>query len=89
MNGKIEIYKKFRAVLLKELGEEMPNDTVLYRNLRDRKESSPPHENDMDDASDWKCCFAYFLLMCDKGTSGETSEAAILPKSRVSSDFGS
>uniref|UniRef100_A0A914ZQZ3 Mediator of RNA polymerase II transcription subunit 10 n=1 Tax=Parascaris univalens TaxID=6257 RepID=A0A914ZQZ3_PARUN len=52
VNGKIEIYKKFRAVLLKELGEEMPNDTVLYRNLRDRKESSPNHENDVDDASD-------------------------------------
>ncbi|VDM27005.1 unnamed protein product [Toxocara canis] len=52
VNGKIEIYKKFRAVLLKELGEEMPNDTILYRNLRDRKESSPPHENDMDDGSD-------------------------------------
>lgn len=51
VNGKIEIYKKFRALLLKELGEEMPNDTVLYRNLRDRKESSPQHEH-LGDTSD-------------------------------------
>uniref|UniRef100_A0A915PSU4 Mediator of RNA polymerase II transcription subunit 10 n=1 Tax=Setaria digitata TaxID=48799 RepID=A0A915PSU4_9BILA len=52
MNGKIEMYKKFRAMLLKELGEEMPNDMVLYRNLRDRKEASPQHENYNEDASD-------------------------------------
>ncbi|VDK79913.1 unnamed protein product [Litomosoides sigmodontis] len=52
MNGKIEMYKKFRAMLLKELGEEMPNDMVLYRNLRDRKDASPQHENCNEDASD-------------------------------------
>ncbi|EJW88258.1 hypothetical protein WUBG_00831 [Wuchereria bancrofti] len=52
MNGKIEMYKKFRAMLLKELGEEMPNDMVLYRNLRDRKDASPQHENCNEDGSD-------------------------------------
>ncbi|EFO18944.1 hypothetical protein LOAG_09550 [Loa loa] len=52
MNGKIEMYKKFRAMLLKELGEEMPNDMVLYRNLRDRKDVSPQHENYNEDTSD-------------------------------------
>ncbi|MCP9262066.1 Mediator of RNA polymerase II transcription subunit 10 [Dirofilaria immitis] len=52
MNGKIEMYKKFRAMLMKELGEEMPNDMVLYRNLRDRKDASPQHENCNEDASD-------------------------------------
>uniref|UniRef100_A0A0R3RPT4 Mediator of RNA polymerase II transcription subunit 10 n=1 Tax=Elaeophora elaphi TaxID=1147741 RepID=A0A0R3RPT4_9BILA len=52
MNGKIEMYKKFRAMLLKELGEEMPNDMILYRNLRDRKDASPQHENYNEDASD-------------------------------------
>ncbi|VDN53299.1 unnamed protein product [Dracunculus medinensis] len=52
VNGKIEMYKKFRSVLLKELGEEMPNDTVLYRNLRDRKETSPQDDMEIDDPSD-------------------------------------
>lgn len=46
VNGKIECYKKFRTLLLKELGEEMPNDAAMYRSLRDRKESSPSHEMD-------------------------------------------
>lgn len=46
------MYKKFRSVLLKELGEEMPNDTVLYRNLRDRKETSPQDDMEIDDPSD-------------------------------------
>lgn len=46
VNGKIECYKKFRTLLLKELGEEMPNDVVMYRNLRDRTETSP--NRDMD-----------------------------------------
>ncbi|WKX94341.1 hypothetical protein Q1695_011529 [Nippostrongylus brasiliensis] len=35
VNGKVETYKKFRAALLKELGEEMPEDTMTYRNIRD------------------------------------------------------
>lgn len=39
VNGKIEMYKKFRALLLKELGEEMPEDTAQYRYIRD--ENSP------------------------------------------------
>lgn len=34
VNGKIEMYKKFRGLLLKELGEELPEDTVQYRTLR-------------------------------------------------------
>lgn len=46
VNGKIECYKKFRTLLLKELGEEMPNDAVMYRSLRDRTESSPSHDMD-------------------------------------------
>ncbi|VDN02071.1 unnamed protein product, partial [Thelazia callipaeda] len=51
MNGKVEVYKKFRAILLRELGEEIPNDMILYRNLRDRKENSP-HENYNEVTSD-------------------------------------
>ncbi|CAI5441647.1 unnamed protein product [Caenorhabditis angaria] len=35
VNGKIEIYKKFRAHLLKEFGEEMPDLVLKYRNMRD------------------------------------------------------
>ncbi|VDM64187.1 unnamed protein product [Angiostrongylus costaricensis] len=35
VNGKVETYKKLRAALLKELGEEMPEDTMTYRNIRD------------------------------------------------------
>ncbi|ETN84836.1 hypothetical protein NECAME_06640 [Necator americanus] len=35
VNGKVETYKKFHAALLKELGEEMPEDTMTYRNIRD------------------------------------------------------
>lgn len=34
VNGKIEIYKKFRAHLLRELGEEMPDLVIEYTNLR-------------------------------------------------------
>ncbi|MFH4973346.1 hypothetical protein AB6A40_000055 [Gnathostoma spinigerum] len=52
VNGKIEIYKKFRSLLLRELGEEMPNDTILYRNLRDTKDMSPHHGNDAAETSD-------------------------------------
>ncbi|GMS85105.1 hypothetical protein PENTCL1PPCAC_7280 [Pristionchus entomophagus] len=37
VNGKIEMYRKFRASLLKHMGEEMPGDTVKY--LTTRKES--------------------------------------------------
>uniref|UniRef100_A0A1I7XB44 Mediator of RNA polymerase II transcription subunit 10 n=1 Tax=Heterorhabditis bacteriophora TaxID=37862 RepID=A0A1I7XB44_HETBA len=39
VNGKVEIYKKFRACLLKELGEELPEDTIKYRNIRDTNNS--------------------------------------------------
>lgn len=40
VNGKLEIYKKFRANLLKEMGEEMPNETMLYRVIRERSGGS-------------------------------------------------
>ena len=39
MNGKIEMYKKLHASLLKHLGEEMPEETALYRQLREKPES--------------------------------------------------
>lgn len=35
VNGKIELYKKFRAYLLKELSEEFPKETVQYRAIRE------------------------------------------------------
>ncbi|CAI2342298.1 unnamed protein product [Caenorhabditis sp. 36 PRJEB53466] len=35
VNGKIEIYKKFRAHLIKEFSEEMPELVIQYRNYRD------------------------------------------------------
>lgn len=35
VNGKIELYKKFRAHLLKELDEEMPKPTAQYRTIRE------------------------------------------------------
>ncbi|PAV60335.1 hypothetical protein WR25_15443 [Diploscapter pachys] len=35
VNGKVEIYKKFRAMLLKELGKEIPEDTLKYRQIRE------------------------------------------------------
>ncbi|KHJ91970.1 hypothetical protein OESDEN_08150 [Oesophagostomum dentatum] len=44
VNGKVETYKKFHAALLKELGEEMPEDTMTYRNIRDimdKQENNP------------------------------------------------
>ena len=34
VNGKIEIYKKFRAHLMKEFSEEMPDLVMEYRNER-------------------------------------------------------
>ncbi|CAI4222460.1 unnamed protein product [Auanema sp. JU1783] len=34
VNGKIEIYKKFRAHLLKRFAEEMPEDAAKYLNIR-------------------------------------------------------
>jgi mediator of RNA polymerase II transcription subunit 10 len=40
VNGKIEIYKKFHAALLKELSEEMPTDAMTY--LNQRKTDSTP-----------------------------------------------
>lgn len=39
VNGKCEIYKKFHAMMLKELGEEMPDLTSKYRNIRDVEKS--------------------------------------------------
>jgi len=36
VNGKIEIYKKFHAHLLQELGQEMPSDTMAYLNVRNK-----------------------------------------------------
>jgi len=39
VNGKIELYTKFRAQLLKEWGEEMPTDTLQYRTKRDKAET--------------------------------------------------
>lgn len=36
VNGKIELYKKFRATLLKELSEEMPHETMRYRSIREK-----------------------------------------------------
>lgn len=34
MNGKIELYKKFHAMLLNELGLEMPADLATYLSIR-------------------------------------------------------
>ncbi|EGT43040.1 CBN-MDT-10 protein [Caenorhabditis brenneri] len=34
VNGKIEMYKKFRAHLMKEFSDEMPDLVIQYRNLR-------------------------------------------------------
>jgi len=36
MNGKIELYKKFRAHLLKELSEEFPKEAMQYRAIREQ-----------------------------------------------------
>jgi len=36
VNGKIELYRKLRASLLKELSDEMPTDTALYRSIREK-----------------------------------------------------
>ncbi|CAD6191412.1 unnamed protein product [Caenorhabditis auriculariae] len=41
VNGKIEMYKKFKAYLLKELGDEAPAIAVMYRTLREEKEREP------------------------------------------------
>ncbi|CAB3404265.1 unnamed protein product [Caenorhabditis bovis] len=35
VNGKIEIYKKFKAHLLRAFGEEMPDMVLTYRNMRE------------------------------------------------------
>nr|P45966.1 RecName: Full=Mediator of RNA polymerase II transcription subunit 10; AltName: Full=CeMED10; AltName: Full=CeNUT2; AltName: Full=Mediator complex subunit 10 [Caenorhabditis elegans] len=35
VNGKIEIYKKFRAHLMKEFSEEMPDLVMYYRSIRE------------------------------------------------------
>ncbi|GMR37348.1 hypothetical protein PMAYCL1PPCAC_07543 [Pristionchus mayeri] len=34
VNGKIEMYRKFRASLLKHMGDELPSDTVKYLTAR-------------------------------------------------------
>ncbi|CAJ0562795.1 unnamed protein product, partial [Mesorhabditis spiculigera] len=39
-NGKIELFKRFRALTLKELGEEMPEETAQYRYVRGENEES-------------------------------------------------
>jgi len=36
MNGKTELYKKFRAHLLKELSEEFPKEAMQYRAIREQ-----------------------------------------------------
>jgi len=36
INGKIELYKKFRAHLLKELSEELPKEAMQYRAIREQ-----------------------------------------------------
>lgn len=41
MKGKIELYTKFRAHLLKEWGEEMPGDALQYRTKRDKADQVP------------------------------------------------
>ncbi|CAJ0948734.1 unnamed protein product, partial [Mesorhabditis belari] len=38
VNGKIELYKRFRSLLLKELGEEMPEEVAQYRYHRGENE---------------------------------------------------
>ncbi len=44
VNGKVELYKKFRAYLLKELSEEMKDDTMLYRCIRERSNGLGSHD---------------------------------------------
>lgn len=39
VNGKIEMYCKFRASLLKHMGEELPGDTVKYLTARNEREA--------------------------------------------------
>lgn len=34
VNGKIEMYSKFRSSLLRHMGEEMPDETIKYLNAR-------------------------------------------------------
>jgi len=41
VKGKIELYTKFRAHLLKEWGEEMPGDALQYRTKRDKADQVP------------------------------------------------
>ncbi|CAD5211474.1 unnamed protein product [Bursaphelenchus okinawaensis] len=44
VNGKIELYRKLHAKLLEALGEEMPAETILYRQNRNLISSnSEPH----------------------------------------------
>ncbi len=40
LNGKIETYKKFRAMLMKELSEEFPKQMMQYRSIREVKKES-------------------------------------------------
>ncbi|GMT16993.1 hypothetical protein PFISCL1PPCAC_8290 [Pristionchus fissidentatus] len=40
VNGKVEMYRKFRASLLKNMGEEMPEDTVKYLTTRHEREAA-------------------------------------------------
>uniref|UniRef100_A0A5S6QUL2 Mediator of RNA polymerase II transcription subunit 10 n=1 Tax=Trichuris muris TaxID=70415 RepID=A0A5S6QUL2_TRIMR len=35
LNGKIDQYKKFRCMLLNELTEEFPKETIQYRTIRE------------------------------------------------------
>ncbi|CAD5215827.1 unnamed protein product [Bursaphelenchus xylophilus] len=46
VNGKIELYRKLHAKLLEALGEEMPAETLLYRQNRNLipSNSEPPRE---------------------------------------------
>lgn len=39
MNGKAELYKKLHASLLRELGEEMAEETSTYLKARRRKDA--------------------------------------------------
>ncbi|TMS35890.1 hypothetical protein L596_003182 [Steinernema carpocapsae] len=40
VNGKIELYTKFRARLLNELGQEVPEDIMKYLDIRHVKENN-------------------------------------------------
>ncbi|KAK0396194.1 hypothetical protein QR680_001616 [Steinernema hermaphroditum] len=40
VNGKIEVYTKFRANLLNELGQEVPEDIMKYLDIRHVKEGN-------------------------------------------------